>query len=184
MSIVTVAGCRAMPILRNTGCATRTNRVGRRRPLIDLHAGAGQITATSCAPPGWPRWPSGLGPTSCPVFVANDHLVPAPPADVWKWLCRADLWGTWFAKSRNVRFEGGPSPELGPGSRVVWQMLGATITVTVRRCEPPRALDWEGGARGVHAYHAWLLEPVCGRDARSYGGNAAWAASAIAPPVP
>jgi uncharacterized protein YndB with AHSA1/START domain len=94
--------------------------------------------------------------------VANDHLVPAPPADVWKWLCRADLWPTWFAKSRNVRLEGGPSPELGPGSRVVWQMLGATITVTVRRCEPPRALDWEGGARGVHAYHAWLLEPVAG----------------------
>ena len=38
-------------------------------------------------------------------------------------------------------------------------MLGATITVTVRVCEPPYALDWEGGAAGVHAYHAWLLEP-------------------------
>ena len=61
-----------------------------------------------------------------------------------------------------MRFEGGPSPELGVGSRVVWQMLGATIAVTVRRCEPPRVLDWEGGARGVHAYHAWLLEPAAG----------------------
>ncbi len=41
-------------------------------------------------------------------------------------------------------------------------MLGATIRVTVKVCEPPRALDWEGGATGVHAYHAWLLEPIPG----------------------
>jgi len=37
-------------------------------------------------------------------------------------------------------------------------MFGATIRVTVKVCEPPRILDWEGGANGVHAYHAWLLQ--------------------------
>jgi len=111
---------------------------------------------------GWPRWPPGLEPEQCPVFVANQQTIAAPPDVVWKWLCRADLWPTWFTRSRDVRFEGGPSPELGVGSRVVWRMLGATIRVTVRVSEPPRALDWEGGANGVHAYHAWLLEPVAG----------------------
>ena len=110
----------------------------------------------------WPRWPQDLEPASCPVFVANEHEVPAPPAVVWKWLCRADLWPTWFKRSSQVRFEGGPTPELGLGSCVVWRMLGATIRVTVKVCEPPRVLDWEGGANGVHAYHAWLLEPVPG----------------------
>ncbi len=96
------------------------------------------------------------------MLVANEHEVAAPPEVVWKWLCRADLWPTWFARSRDVRFEGGPAPELGPGSRIVWQMLGATIRVTVTLCEPPRLLDWEGGANGVHAYHAWRLDPVAG----------------------
>ena len=112
--------------------------------------------------PGWPRWPEGLEPASCPVFVANEHDVAAPPAVVWKWLWRADLWPTWFKRSSKVRFEGGPAPKLDLGSRVVWHMLGAMIRVTVKVCEPPRALDWEGGANGVHAYHAWLLEPASG----------------------
>jgi hypothetical protein len=111
---------------------------------------------------GWPRWPQGFAPASCPVFVVSEHEVAAPPAVVWKWLCRADLWPTWFKRSSKVRFEGGPAPELGLGSRVVWSMLGATIRVTVKTCEPPRALDWEGGANGVYAYHAWLLEPASG----------------------
>ena len=34
--------------------------------------------------------------------------------------------------------------------------------MTVKVCEPPRALDWEGGATGVDAYHAWLLAPIPG----------------------
>jgi hypothetical protein len=45
---------------------------------------------------------------------------------------------------------------------VAWRFLGATVRVTVKVCEPPRVLDWEGGANGVHAYHAWLLKPVPG----------------------
>jgi uncharacterized protein YndB with AHSA1/START domain len=150
-----------MPVLRNTGRAARTNRVRRGTP-VDLRVASGQTRHTSSAASSWPQWPPGLDPASCPVFVSNQHLVPAPPADVWRWLCRADLWPTWFARSSNVRFRGGPSPVLGVGSRVVWGMLGATISVTVRRCEPRRLLDWEGGATGVHAYHAWLLEPAAG----------------------
>jgi hypothetical protein len=94
------------------------------------------------------------------VFVANEHEAPAPAEVVWQWLCRADLWPTWFKRSSNVRFEAGPAPALGLGSRVVWRMLGATIRVTVKVCEPPHLLDWEGGANGVHAYHAWRLEPI------------------------
>ncbi len=92
---------------------------------------------------GWPRWPPGLEPASCPVFVANEHEVAAPPEVVWKWLCRADLWPTWFRASSKVLFEGGPSPELGLGSRVVWRMLGATIRVTVGRSR--------GGCAGLSA---------------------------------
>jgi uncharacterized protein YndB with AHSA1/START domain len=109
----------------------------------------------------WPAWPTGSTPADCPVFVRNQFLVAAPPAEVWRWLERAEEWPTWFARASKVHFtEGGPS--LAVGSKVEWRMLGATIRVTVRKSEPPRALDWEGGASGVHAYHAWLLEPTDG----------------------
>jgi len=37
------------------------------------------------------------------VFVANEHEVAAPPEVVWTWLCRADLWSTWFRASSKVR---------------------------------------------------------------------------------
>ncbi len=115
---------------------------------------------------GWPRWPPGLEPASCPVFVANEHEVAAPPEVVWKWLCRADLWPTWFRASSKVLFEGGPSPELGLGSRVVWRMLGATIRVTVKVCEPPSAGRSRGGCarwylRGaLHGAHQEWLEAL------------------------
>lgn len=106
----------------------------------------------------WPRWPTGMEPAACPVFVRSEGRVAATPAVVWQWLTRADRWPTWFPRASNVRFEAG-GPVLAVGTRVVWRMLGATIRVTVRVAEPPRALDWEGGAAGVHAYHAWLLQP-------------------------
>lgn len=102
-----------------------------------------------------------MEPGVCPLFVRNQGMIAAPPERVWRWLVRADLWPTWFAGASNVRFEAG-GPELAVGARVVWRMLGATIRVTVRRAEAPRFLDWEGGAAGVHAYHAWLLEPADG----------------------
>ncbi len=54
---------------------------------------------------GWPRWPQGLEPASCPVFVANGHEVAAPPEVVWKWLCRAETergplpwWLRWYLR--------------------------------------------------------------------------------------
>jgi hypothetical protein len=110
----------------------------------------------------WPEWPKGSEPSNCPVYVHNEIVIPASPEATWKWLCRADLWPTWFKGCADVRFESG-GPSLALGSIVVWRMLGATIRVTVRKSASPRALDWEGGARGVHAYHAWLLEPADGK---------------------
>jgi hypothetical protein len=109
----------------------------------------------------WPSWPVSSVPAGSPVFVRNALVVPAPPERVWSWLVRADLWPGWFKRATHVRFESG-GPALGVGSVVVWRMLGATIRVTVRQSEAGRRLDWEGGAGGVHAYHAWRLDPVAG----------------------
>jgi hypothetical protein len=100
-----------------------------------------------------------LRPDQCPVFVRNELVVPAPPAVVWERLVRAADWPHWFARATSVRFERG-GPVLAVGTIVVWRMLGATIRVEVRRADPPAELDWEGGAWGVHAYHAWKLVPA------------------------
>jgi uncharacterized protein YndB with AHSA1/START domain len=106
----------------------------------------------------WPDWPSGSEPGRCPVYVHNELTTDAPPAQVWAWLVRADLWPSWFAGASKVRYVAG-GPTLEVGARVSWRMLGASISVEVKRVEAGRQLDWEGGAAGVHAYHAWLLEP-------------------------
>jgi len=55
---------------------------------------------------GWPRWPQGFEPANCPVFVANEHEVAAPPEVPWKCLCRAETkrgplpwWLRWYLRS-------------------------------------------------------------------------------------
>ncbi len=92
------------------------------------------------------------------MYVHNELTTSASPAQVWAWLVRADLWPSWFPGATKVRFAAG-GPQLAAGARVSWRMLGANIKVEVKLCETGRQLDWAGGAAGVHAYHAWLLEP-------------------------
>jgi carbon monoxide dehydrogenase subunit G len=113
---------------------------------------------TLASGPGFPCWPQGLSPAESSIHVENQREIPAPPAVVWAWLTRADRWSTWFPQAKSVHFERG-GPELREGTVVAWEMLGATIRVTVTRADAPGVLAWEGGAGGVHAYHAWLLVP-------------------------
>ena len=118
----------------------------------------GAPTPATTDSPGWPCWPVGLAPEDASFEISNKGDVAAHPDKVWAWLTRADLWSTWFPRATNVHFERG-GPSLDVGTVVVWNMLGSTIRVTVVRAEPPNMLAWEGGAGGVHAYHAWLIEP-------------------------
>src|SRR5205823_12051098 len=64
------------------------------RPARGLPARAGGSADAVSAPSpraAWPRWPPGLEPATCPVFVANQHEVAAPPDVVWEWLFREPL---------------------------------------------------------------------------------------------
>jgi uncharacterized protein YndB with AHSA1/START domain len=106
----------------------------------------------------YPTWPEENVPEDCPVYVHNEVTVAAPPAAVWAWLIRADLWPTWFDGATAVSFDKG-GPELNLGTQVNWHMIGADIHAEVKRFEPPTRLDWAGGGTGVHAYHTWLIEP-------------------------
>ena len=99
-----------------------------------------------------------MTPAEASFEVSNERDVPARPEEVWRWLTHAELWPIWFSKATDVHFERG-GPVLAEGTVVVWKMIGSTIRVTIVRAEPPNFLAWEGGAKGVHAYHAWLIEP-------------------------
>jgi uncharacterized protein YndB with AHSA1/START domain len=133
-------------------------------------AGCGAAEPAPRAPAGacqpalatqFPCWPEGLAPADSALYVYNEVTIAAPPAVVWEHLTHADRWPQWFAGAKNVRFEAG-GPVLAEGTAVAWEMLGATIRVTVRKAAAPTFLAWEGGASGVHAYHAWILLPVGG----------------------
>ena len=141
-ALVAACGGPAIPAPRNPSDACRP----------------GAPAPTSTTSPGWPCWPEGLTPADASIDITSEGDVAARPEVVWAWLTRADLWTTWFPRATNVRFEhGGPTLEVG--TVVVWNMLGSTIRVTIVRAEAPNVLAWEGGAGGVHAYHAWLIEP-------------------------
>jgi hypothetical protein len=108
-----------------------------------------------------------MAPSDASFDITNEGDVGARPDTVWAWLTRADLWSTYFPRAKNVHVERG-GPTLAVGSVVVWEMLGSTIRVTVTRADPPNVLAWEGGAKGVHAYHAWLIEPRGDHGERSH----------------
>jgi uncharacterized protein YndB with AHSA1/START domain len=86
--------------------------------------------------------------------------MPAPPAAVWAWLVRAELWPRWYPNSHRVRIVNGPRPDLALGARFRWWTFGVAIDSTVAEFVPCERLAWTARGIGVRAYHAWLLRPA------------------------
>lgn len=126
------------------------------------HAAPTQTLPLTPRPAGWPQWPTDLAPAQCPIYVRNELLIPAPPQQVWQWLCRADLWPVWFPRISRVHFVSG-GPTLDQGSVVGWRMLGANLRVTIKRCDPSHVLAWEGGDSAARLYREWLLLEQAGQ---------------------
>jgi len=107
-------------------------------------------------------WPEEDHPGRTPVHVRNELRMPAPPAVVWAWLVRAELWPGWYPNSHRVRIVSGPRPDLAPGTRFRWWTFGVAIDSTVAELVPCERLAWTARGVGVRAYHAWLLRPADG----------------------
>ncbi len=103
------------------------------------------------------QWPADYEPSLCPVHVRNELAMPVPAERVWAWLVRAQLWPTWYANSKNVRFLEGPAPDLAAGTRFRWTTFGVTIESRVLEFVPSERIAWDAHAIGVHTYHAWLI---------------------------
>jgi hypothetical protein len=151
-SMVTVAGCRAIPVLRNTRRAARTRRVRQGTPVDLASRRADRHVLRRFS---WPQWRRDGRQAARSSSAASTSSRAA--ASVWRGSPRRPLAHVVRARS-GAAFQGGPCVSVS--ARVVWE-CSATISVTVRRYEPRRFLDWEGGA-AVCAYHAWLLRPAAG----------------------
>jgi uncharacterized protein YndB with AHSA1/START domain len=104
-------------------------------------------------------WPDAYHPRCAQVFVANEIVIPAPPPLVWAWLIRARSWPAWYSHAANVEFEGSGGPDLSPRARFRWKTRGLSFLSTVREFEPQQRIAWDTVGTGIHAYHAWVLEP-------------------------
>jgi Polyketide cyclase / dehydrase and lipid transport len=104
------------------------------------------------------RWPEEFAPANTPVFVSNQLEMNVPPAAVWEWLIRADLWPEWYPNSKNVKYL---EPSKGPlrmGTTFRWTTFGVMIVSQVTEFAPCERIAWNARGTGVDAYHAWLVE--------------------------
>lgn len=83
--------------------------------------------------------------------------MPVSPEAVWAWLVRAQLWPTWCPEFRDLVIEGG-GPDLKLGSRFRWRAYRVALASRVEEFTEPEQIGWTARARGIDAYHAWLIE--------------------------
>jgi polyketide cyclase/dehydrase/lipid transport protein len=106
------------------------------------------------------QWPEGMEPEKSAVHARNEIKISATPDRVWKWLCRAGLWPTWYTNCAWLKFDNGSGPDLALNSAFTWKTFRVRVHSKVLVFEPPRLIEWEASAIGVRAYHGWLIEPA------------------------
>jgi uncharacterized protein YndB with AHSA1/START domain len=104
-------------------------------------------------------WPDEHTPERSAFHAVNELQIPAEPEVVWAWLCRPDLWPTYYSNARLIKHLDGPWPEVALGSRFRWLSFGAFVTSEVVAHEPPERISWDAKELGGRGYHGWLLRP-------------------------
>jgi uncharacterized protein YndB with AHSA1/START domain len=103
------------------------------------------------------RWPTEHRPEVSAFLAVNELQMAAAPEDVFAWLCRPDLWPSYYGNARLVRHLEGPWPRVELGSRFRWLTFGALITSEVVEYEPSEHLAWSAQGIGSRGHHAWVL---------------------------
>ncbi len=77
-----------------------------------------------------------------PVFIRREIEIFAPPAHVWEWLSRVELWSDWHPEVTSSRW----LDETGGDRRFKWRknLLGVDCQVISSRT--PREFSWAGRA--------------------------------------
>lgn len=103
------------------------------------------------------RWPDKYKPEATAVHSRAELEMPVAREAVWRWLIRAELWPTWYPHFRDLAIEGG-GPDLRLGSSFRWKAFGVTLRSEVMEFVEPERIAWSARARGIDAYHAWVVE--------------------------
>ncbi|HVC44557.1 MAG TPA: SRPBCC family protein [Candidatus Binataceae bacterium] len=112
------------------------------------------------------QWPDGMEPEHATVFAHNELVIPAAPATIWRWLCRASGWPNWYSNCRWLKFRDGDGPDLAASTAFVWKTFGVRVRSTVIVFDPEREIGWDATAFGLRAYHVWQLEVLDGNRTR------------------
>jgi uncharacterized protein YndB with AHSA1/START domain len=108
------------------------------------------------------RWPEGHRPEESAFHAVNELQISAQPETVWAWICRPDLWASYYSNAKLIKHLGGPWPELGLGSRFRWLSFGAFVTSEVVEYEPHQRIAWDAKVLGGRGHHGWLLQAQAG----------------------
>jgi len=107
-------------------------------------------------------WPDEHTPERSVFHAVNELQMQAEPDVIWAWLCRPDLWPTYYSNAKLIKHLGGAWPELKLGSRFRWWSFGAFVTSEVVEFEPPERIAWDAKVLGGRGYHGWVLRPASG----------------------
>ena len=108
------------------------------------------------------NWPDEHTPERSVFHAVNELQMQAEPDVVWAWLCRPDLWPTYYSNAKFIKHLGGAWPELKLGSRFRWWSFGAFVTSEGVEYEPPERIAWDAKVLGGRGHHGWVLRPASG----------------------
>jgi Polyketide cyclase / dehydrase and lipid transport len=103
-------------------------------------------------------WPEEHTPERSAFHAVNELRIPAEPEVVFAWICRPDLWPTYYSNAKFIKHLGGPWPEVELGSRFRWWSFGAFVTSQVVDYASPERIAWDAKVLGGRGYHGWVLQ--------------------------
>jgi polyketide cyclase/dehydrase/lipid transport protein len=107
-------------------------------------------------------WPEEHTPERSAFHAVNELQIPAEPEVVFAWICRPDLWPSFYSNAKFIKHLGGPWPKVELGSRFRWWSFGAFVTSQVVDYEAPERIAWDAKVLGGRGYHGWVLRPEGG----------------------
>jgi hypothetical protein len=103
------------------------------------------------------QWPDESRPEVSQFLAINELQMDVKREDAFAWLCRPDLWSSFYPNARLVKHVAGPWPQIELGSRWRWLTFGALITSELVEFDPGGRLAWSARAPGSRGHHAWVL---------------------------
>lgn len=127
-------------------------------------------------------WPEEHTPERSAFHAVNELQMPAARDVVWAWVCRPDLWPSYYSNAKFIKHLAGPWPEIELGSRFRWWSFGAFVTSEVVEFEPPERIAWDAKVLGGRGHHGWVLRPQDGGTfARTEETQKGWGIQAVKP---